>query len=93
MEYPNKTFLLEHSQVTDYATSNHIVIVVAKNADIACQYLKDKLVFKGVANDLTWLMDTNHRTIYDQKGQNPLPIQAKIIYNTSIIMNVRQTHN
>ena len=92
MEYPNKTFLLEHTQTSEFGTSKHFVLVVAKNKEIACQYLKDRLGFKGVPNDLVWLMDTNHPTIYDQTGNKPLPIQAKIIYNTTIRIDVTQTH-
>jgi len=91
MKYPNKTFVLEHSQDTHFGTSKHVVMVVGNTKETACQYLKDKLGFKGEPNDLIWLMDTNHPTLYDQRGLKPLVIQAKIIYNTSIIINVKQT--
>jgi hypothetical protein len=84
MEYPNKTFLLNHTNESEFGKKQHIVLVVAENRDVACDYLKEKLGFKGVPNDLVWLMDTNHTTIYDQTGNKPLPIQAKIIYNTTI---------
>ena len=83
MEYPNKTFITEIH--TEFMGSKifKVVVVVAKNVDVAVQHLKDTIGFKGNKNNLTWLMDTNHRTIYDQRGDKPLEVQAKIMYNVS----------
>lgn len=82
MQYPNKTFVLEIETQCEFGTSIHVVIIVAKDKETAAQYLKDKLGFDGVPNDLIWLMDTNHPTIYDQTGNKELNVQAKIMYNT-----------
>jgi len=82
MNHPNKTFVLDTETDTEFGKRKQFVVVVAKDADTAAQHLKDTLGFKGVANDLTWLMDTNHVTLYDQTGNTPLNVQAKIMYNT-----------
>ena len=82
MNYPNKTYVLDTETETGFGMRKHFVIVVAKDAQTASDYLKDKLGFQGVANDLTWLMDTNHPTLYNQTGQKELEVQAKIMYNT-----------
>ena len=86
MLYPNKTFVLDTETDTEFGKRKQIVIVVAKDAKTAAQHLKEKLGFQGVANDLTWLMDTNHITLYDQTGSKPLNVQAKIMYNTTGFM-------
>ena len=87
MLYPNKTYILDTVKKTEFGNRKdvvrkHIVIVVAKDSDTACQHLKDKLGFDGVPNDLIWLMDCDHPTIYNLTGEKELPVQAKIIYNT-----------
>ena len=80
--HPNKTFVLDIIKDTGFGTKRkHVVIVAAKDKETAAMYLKDKLGFDGVPNDLTWLMNTDHITIYDQRG-NVHPVQAKILYNT-----------
>ena len=87
MEYPNKTFVLDITKPTGFGgLRRHIIIVVAKNEIVAAQHLKDKLGFDGSANELIWLMDTNHPTLYDQTGNKQLTVQAKIMYNTTIMM-------
>jgi len=82
MLYPNKTFVLDTETETEFGKRKHVIIIVAEDKETAAQYLKDKLGFKGSPNDLTWLMDTNHPTIYDQTGKTALNVQAKIMYNT-----------
>ena len=85
MHYPNKTFVLDIVKTTNnmfLGTVKQVVVIVAKDAQTAAQHLKEKINFDGVANDLTWLMDTNHPTLYDQTGSKPLDVQAKILYNT-----------
>lgn len=87
VQYPNKTFVLDIEKVSVFGDlRKHVVIVVADTKGTAARHLKDKLGFDGEVNDLTWLMDCNHPTIYDQTGRKVLPIQAKIMYNTSVIV-------
>ncbi len=84
MLYPNKTYVLDTTELSFMGgRTKRVVVVVAKDAETACQHLKDKLNFDGVPNELIWLMDTNHKTLYEQTGQKPLEVQAKIMYNTS----------
>ena len=85
MNYPNKTFVLDIVRETGYKRK-HLVIVAAVDKETAAQHLKDKLGFDGVPNDLTWLMNTNHTTMYDQTGNKELNVQAKILYNTATII-------
>jgi len=87
MEYPNKTFVLDIIKDTGFGTKRrHIVMVAAKDKETAADYLKDKLGFDGVPNDLTWLMDTHHIKLYDQTGRKELAVQAKILYNAASII-------
>lgn len=90
MEYPNKTYILdkvvELNLGDETIKRKHVVVVAAKNESIAAQYLKDKLGFEGSKHELTWLMNTNHTTMYDQTGNKELNVQAKILYNTVTIM-------
>ena len=88
MNYPNKTFVLDTIKETGFGTKRrHIVLVAAKDKETAAEYLKDKLGFDGVPNDLTWLMSTNHVTLYDQTGNKELNVQAKILYNAVSIIS------
>jgi len=88
MNYPNKTFVLDTIKETGFGTKRrHIVLVAAVNKETAAQHLKDKLGFEGVPNDLTWLMSTNHVTLYDQTGNKELNVQAKILYNAVSIIS------
>ena len=83
MNYPNKTFVLDTIKETGFGTKRrHVVMVAAANKETAAEYLREKLGFDGVPNDLTWLMSTNHVTLYDQTGNKELNVQAKILYNT-----------
>ena len=84
--HPNKTFVLDITKETGFGKRKHVVIVAAKDKETAAMYLKDKLGFDGVPNDLIWLMDTNHTTLYDQTGNKELNVQAKILYNTVVIL-------
>lgn len=86
MQYPNKTFVADVIYDNEFGKFKRTIIVVGNNKETACQYLKDKVRFTGEANDLTWLMDTNHPTIYDQTGNKPLEVQAKILYNTVAVL-------
>ena len=82
VQYPNKTFVLDTEKDTAFGRRKHFVIVVARDADTAAMYLMEKLGGNVHPNELTWLMDTNHPTLYEQNGEFPLTIQAKILYNT-----------
>ena len=94
MNYPNKTYVLDTIRDSGFGNKRkQVIIVAAQDAETAAQHLKDKLNFDGVANDLIWLMNTNHPTLYDQTEinkqysnilrMNVLNVQAKIMYNTS----------
>ena len=82
VQYPNKTFVLDTEKDTAFGRRKHFVIVVAKDKETAAMYINDKLSGNVHPNDLTWLMDTNHPTLYDQTGKKELNVQAKILYNT-----------
>ena len=82
MLYPNKTFVLDTETDTEFGKRKHFGILVAKDAETAAQYINEKLGGNCSANELTWLMDANYPTIYDQTGKKPLNVQAKIMYNT-----------
>lgn len=90
MKYPNKTFILD--KIVNMLLGNkiikckHIVIVAAKDVETAAQYLRDKLGFEGVSNELQWLMNCDHITMYNQTGTKQLNVQAKIMYNSVTIM-------
>jgi len=83
--HPNKTFVLDITKETGFGKRKQVVIVAAVDKETAAMYLKDKLGFDGVPNELTWLMNNDHTTIYDQRG-NVHPIQAKIMYNTATMI-------
>jgi len=84
MQYPNKTYVLDTVRDSGFGNKRkQVIIVAAKDKETAAQHLKDKLGFQGVPNDLIWLMNTNHSTLYDQTGNKVLDVQAKILYNTT----------
>ena len=84
----NKTFILDTYKKTGFGDDirKQVVIVAAVNKETAAQHLRDKLGFDGDANELVWLMGTNHGTLYDQTGNKELAVQAKILYNTATII-------
>jgi len=87
IQYPNKTFVLDTVVDNLFGNSMKFVVVVAgKDKETACQHLRDTIGFKGIPNELVWLPDTNHPTLYDQRGDKPLDIQAKILYNASVLL-------
>lgn len=79
VEYPNKTYVADFSQENEFGVTKHTIILTAKNEDVASDYLYH--LFK-IRPKLTWLMNCNHTTIYDQRGNKPLEIQAKILFKT-----------
>jgi hypothetical protein len=85
--HPNKTFVLDITHESHFnITRKRVIIIVADSAETAAMYIKDKLNYNCDPNKLVWLMDCNHPTIYNQTGTKPLEIQAKIMYNTSVII-------
>jgi len=83
MEYPNKTFLLNTDRVNVFGSKYRtIIIIIADTKETATKYIKDNLGFDG--DNLIWLMNCNHPTLYTQNGSKPLDVQAKIIYNSSV---------
>jgi len=89
MNYPNKTFVLDIEKQSELGGTRRrqFVIIVADSKETAAMYINDKLNGNIIPNELTWLMDTNHPTIYDQTGRKPLEVQAKIMYNTTAIIS------
>lgn len=85
IKYPNKTFVADFHHTSIFGVSNHVVIITASDKETACEYLKDKLSYEGTPNDLIWLMDTNHKTLYDQTGNKKLKVQAKILFNSHVM--------
>jgi len=84
MQYPNKTYVLDTVKDSGFGNKRkQVIIVAARDKETAAQHLKDKLGFQGSPNDLIWLMNTNHSTLYDQTGNKVLDVQAKILYNTT----------
>lgn len=75
VQYPNKTFIADFI----HRNTAYVIILVADSQETASSYLKEKL---NIQPELKWLMNNNYPTIYDQTGQNPLPVQAKILYKT-----------
>ena len=85
IQYPNRTYILDIIKETGFGKRKHIVLVAADSPETAAMYLKDKLGFDGVPNDLKWMMNANYPTIYDQRG-NVHEIQAKILYNAVALL-------
>lgn len=76
--HPNKTFVADFIHENEFGKVKYVIILAAKDKKTAEQHL---LNLFGIKPSLTWLMNTNSLTIYDQVGK-PLPVQAKILYNT-----------
>lgn len=81
VQHPNKTFVVDYERYNEFVEGRikNVVIIVADSKETAQNYLYDKL---GIKADLIWLMGCNHPTLYDQTGNKPLNVQAKIMYNT-----------
>jgi len=78
IEYPNKTFVADFYYDGFFKTHN-IIIIAAKDEETASDYIYQKF---SVKPKLTWLMNCNYQTVYDQNG-NADNVQAKILYKTS----------
>lgn len=84
IERPNKTFVLDKTYDHFFGRTTQIVIIAASDKETAAKHINEKLGFEISPNELVSLTDANYKTIYDEKGQMPLEVQAKILYNTSI---------
>ena len=60
----------------------HVILIAASDAETAAKFLSRNLGFNGTATELIWLPNLNYQTIYDASGNEPLKLQAKIMYNT-----------
>ena len=78
MEYPNKTFIADFVHENNLGIFRTVIVIAAKNEEVATIHLKELLNIKP---QLTWLMNSNYPTIYNQTGNVPLPVQAKILWN------------
>ena len=89
MEYPNKTFILEKVAEVPFGDTHtqrkHIILIVASDVETATKFLRNNLGFEGNSNELTWLPNLDHPTIYNQNAE-ALKVQAKILYNTVTLM-------
>lgn len=84
--HPNKIFVLDIVKESSFVgMRKHVLIIAADSKETATQYLKDKLSYDCNPNELDWLMNANHEIIYDQTGKKA-DVQAKILYNTSVII-------
>ena len=79
IQYPNKTFVADFKNHVGFGITKHVIIIAAKDEETAQNYLEDKY---GIRPLLIWLMDCNHKTMYDQTGTKELKPQAKILYST-----------
>jgi len=82
---PNKTYVDEYLRdAGSIGIFKRTVVVVAVNEPTANAYLEE--VVGSKPDDLTWLMDCNHKVILDQTGNQELPVQAKILYSTHAVV-------
>ena len=80
---PNKTYVAEYlREVGLLGKFKRTVVVVADSKATARKYLSDTI--GSEPDDLEWLMDCNYKVIRDQTGNKELPVQAKILYSTSV---------
>lgn len=84
IQYPNKIFIVDHkrSNTMFERKVKTVVVIAASDQTTAEKYLYEKFNIKV---ELVWLMNAGYPTIYDQRG-NVQPIQAKILYTTSAIL-------
>lgn len=89
MDYPNKTFVFDIERRSGFGDGKMktVIVLAAKNKEVGAKYLTELKGITIVPNQLVWLMDTNHKTMYDQKGEKPLKVQAKVLYSTSVIVD------
>lgn len=81
MNYPNKIFTLEYSGDSPIEGTAHLVIVIAaSSSEVAKQYVKDRI---GIEVEPMRLQNAVYPTIYDQTGRLTLPVQVKILSNSS----------
>ena len=81
----NKTYVAEYLRDTgNLGTFKRTVIIAAANEPTARHYLKETL--GSEPDELTWLMDCNYKTCYDQTGRKELELQAKILYSTTAVV-------
>lgn len=79
MKTENKLYVIEYNGDNCMNKGSHIVIVIAASSkDIAREHVKKQI---GLDIEPIWLMGSAHPTIYTQDGDNPVPVQAKILYN------------
>jgi len=82
---PNKTYVVEYLRDTgSLGIFKRTIVITADNETTVRAYLKKTV--DSEPDELTWLMDCNYKVIRDQKGSNSLPVQAKILYNTTAIV-------
>ena len=80
MEYPNKTFVAEYDRTVEFLGKiKKTVIIAASDEQVAKEHLYK--VIGDYPDNLTWLMDCNYKTIYEQRGEKEIKPQAKILYN------------
>ena len=79
MEYPNKIYVCEYKGENSFGGQSHFVITItASSIEVAKEHVKKMI---GIDTEPIWLMGAVHPTLYNQTGNVPLPIQAKILSN------------
>lgn len=86
MEYPNKTYVADFTNENEFGVTKYTMVLTAKDEETASNYLND--LFK-IRPKLTWLMNCNHPTIYNQAGNKPLEVQAKILFKTFNMIKIK----
>ncbi len=82
MQYPNKIYVVEETVKNPFGESGHFVIVIAaSSSQIAKSHVKDQV---GIDAEPTLLMSAVYPTIWTSDGSKPMPVQAKILSNSSV---------
>jgi hypothetical protein len=82
IHYPNKIYACEYTGENSFGEMSHFLIVIAAlNEEIAKEWVKDTL---NINCEVYWLMNGVYPTIYTHNGKDIKPIQAKILFTSSV---------
>jgi hypothetical protein len=81
VQYPNKIFVADFVNKAELGFKDYniryIIVIAAKDIDTAVDFLDAQFNIKPA---LTYIVNAGHQTLYDQTGNKPLNVQAKILY-------------
>lgn len=81
VETPNRIFVSRFIGKDQFNTMRHIVIVIAaSNVEVARKHIKEKI---GIDQQPVWLPGAVYPIIWDQNGDTPEKVQAKILSNNN----------